>query len=408
MKKTALMLLSAITLSCGSSTDPASSISDSETSTNLSNLDDSTKADFLSELSDSLKTIGNQTEEASNDASDAVDDDVMSDLEFVSLTGTITVSYIDIDEADGITEDETTVSPIPEPAIDYDITIEDIENIEYVDYIEDEVAPIELIETPTQEKLILFTSDDGKLYVLTNISEVEDGDNVELTAYVIDTDTIADIEVDYLLVHTLIIDGEDSTPDVSDTPISGESAIEGTIQYYDLEGGFWGLITEDGEQYELRLSEELEATLKTGSTIYAIGEIVNEASIVQWGTIFEITEFKLIGETTGPSIGIPVPVNPIELPEEAEDTEDVADNTITGSIMYYDLENGFWGLITDDGMQYELLLSEELEATLKTGSTISVVGTVSEMITVNGWGNPLTVESFEVIDTDNDLAIEPY
>ncbi len=69
----------------------------------------------------------------------------------------------------------------------------------------------------------------------------------------------------------------------------------GTVQYIDLEGGFYGIVADDGTRYlPLNLPEEFsEDGLAVEFTGYLREDVV---SIQQWGTPLEITEISANGQ----------------------------------------------------------------------------------------------------------------
>ena len=73
-----------------------------------------------------------------------------------------------------------------------------------------------------------------------------------------------------------------------------EDLIEGTgtIQYIDLEGGFYGIVSDDGESYEVKdiPSEYLEDGLMVK---FVAKKSETQASIYQWGIIIEIIEIEI-------------------------------------------------------------------------------------------------------------------
>lgn len=74
-----------------------------------------------------------------------------------------------------------------------------------------------------------------------------------------------------------------------------EGAITGTgmVMYFDLEGGFYGIVSDDGERYlPLNLAEEYRVDgLAVGFTVI---EKTGTATIHQWGTPVEIVSIKLL------------------------------------------------------------------------------------------------------------------
>jgi hypothetical protein len=65
----------------------------------------------------------------------------------------------------------------------------------------------------------------------------------------------------------------------------------GTIHYLEFEGGFWGIISDDGEPYDVgKLPSEFR---KGGLHVRFKAEIrENQVSIHMWGTIVDILEIE--------------------------------------------------------------------------------------------------------------------
>lgn len=72
---------------------------------------------------------------------------------------------------------------------------------------------------------------------------------------------------------------------------ANKKVITATVKYIDLEGGFYGLVTDDGERY---LPTNLAAEFQTDGTVLMFKTIaVNDvATIQQWGTLVELYEVK--------------------------------------------------------------------------------------------------------------------
>ncbi|MHC1745715.1 MAG: hypothetical protein AB9895_01065 [Negativicutes bacterium] len=61
----------------------------------------------------------------------------------------------------------------------------------------------------------------------------------------------------------------------------------GTVNYIDLEGGFWGIVAADGKKYDpLNLPMEFK---KEGLRVHVEGVVKNVIGIHMWGTVIEIT-----------------------------------------------------------------------------------------------------------------------
>jgi len=65
----------------------------------------------------------------------------------------------------------------------------------------------------------------------------------------------------------------------------------GTIQYNDFEGGFYGILGDDGEKYNpINLPIEFK---EDGIRVkYNLNTLENQSSIQMWGTIVEIIEIE--------------------------------------------------------------------------------------------------------------------
>ena len=72
-----------------------------------------------------------------------------------------------------------------------------------------------------------------------------------------------------------------------------DNYVEGTgrIQYNDFEGGFYGIVSDDGEHYDpINLPSEFEEDgLRVG---FKLKILENQSSIHMWGTVVEILEIK--------------------------------------------------------------------------------------------------------------------
>jgi len=156
-------------------------------------------------------------------------------------------------------------------------------------------------------------------------------------------------------------DGGETTAD----RISGN----GTITYVDLEGGFYGIVADDGERYlPANLPEEYrQDNLRVKFVVEPTGET---ATIQQWGTPVEIVEI-----------------------EKDDSRRTVAAN---GTVTYVDLEGGFYGIATDDGRNY---LPADLPAEYRQdGLRVQFSADVQDGAGIHMWGTPVEIRSIEVID----------
>jgi len=73
---------------------------------------------------------------------------------------------------------------------------------------------------------------------------------------------------------------------------------QGTVQYYNLEGGFYGIVTTDGKRIlPMNLSKEYKII---GAVIKFRGKALDVKTIQQWGTPFKLTEVQLISAGSAP------------------------------------------------------------------------------------------------------------
>jgi hypothetical protein len=81
---------------------------------------------------------------------------------------------------------------------------------------------------------------------------------------------------------------------------SGDSISEktGTIQYIDLEGGFYGIIADDGSRYDpVNLMDSFPEFQEDGLRVKFSGnELKDHVSYHMWGTLIELTEIEEIND----------------------------------------------------------------------------------------------------------------
>ena len=146
--------------------------------------------------------------------------------------------------------------------------------------------------------------------------------------------------------------------------INGVLLVSGnaTVTYIDLEGGFYGLVTDDGRHY---LPLGLDETWRVDGTNVTFVARVNDVDTVQqWGVPVEVIAIDTAGNATY-----------------------VAE---TGTVAYIDLEGGFYGIIADDGMHYLPLGLEERYRV--DGMRLTFAGEVSrDVMTVQQWGTPVEI-----------------
>ena len=66
---------------------------------------------------------------------------------------------------------------------------------------------------------------------------------------------------------------------------------KGTVQYLDIEGGFYGIVADDGSNYDpINLSSDFSDFEEDGLRVTFEGKIRDDLdSIHMWGTIIELT-----------------------------------------------------------------------------------------------------------------------
>ena len=84
----------------------------------------------------------------------------------------------------------------------------------------------------------------------------------------------------------------------------GHISANGTVTYVDLEGGFYGIVTDDGERY---LPIGLEDRYRVdGMRLTFSGRVVPDAvTLQQWGTPIEILDIPWVDSPSGAGIANP-------------------------------------------------------------------------------------------------------
>jgi hypothetical protein len=69
-------------------------------------------------------------------------------------------------------------------------------------------------------------------------------------------------------------------------------SFKGTVNYINLEGGFWGIVSDDGRHYDpINLAEEFQ---QEGLRVQVEAVVKNCVGIHMWGTIIEITAINKV------------------------------------------------------------------------------------------------------------------
>jgi len=93
--------------------------------------------------------------------------------------------------------------------------------------------------------------------------------------------------------------------DLSDKGNKVVYQYRGTVKYLNLEGGFFGIVTDKGQKF-LPMKIVDKSVLQDGAIIEFSGDrIVGMMTIQQWGTPFEVTKVKLVkaGKKVTPNFG---------------------------------------------------------------------------------------------------------
>ena len=80
-------------------------------------------------------------------------------------------------------------------------------------------------------------------------------------------------------------------PEIEGSKVLNDEMINGTVQYNELEGGFYGLVADNGQKYDpINLSEEYR---KDGLPVsFQVIEKKDMAGIHMWGKIVEIVKIE--------------------------------------------------------------------------------------------------------------------
>src|SRR5450830_1547588 len=67
-------------------------------------------------------------------------------------------------------------------------------------------------------------------------------------------------------------------------------SFKGTVQYIALEGGFWGIVSEDGKNYDpINLVEDFK---KNGLRVQVEAKVQDRVGFHMWGTYIEIVNIS--------------------------------------------------------------------------------------------------------------------
>jgi len=69
--------------------------------------------------------------------------------------------------------------------------------------------------------------------------------------------------------------------------------IIGTVTHVEIEGGFWGILGDDGVPYQL-VDSLAESYQKEGLRVKATAKPSSKMSVYMWGRMVEITSVELL------------------------------------------------------------------------------------------------------------------
>ncbi len=153
---------------------------------------------------------------------------------------------------------------------------------------------------------------------------------------------------------------------------SGLSLVSATgeIRYMDFEGGFFGIVADDGTQY---LPSGLPEKYMVDGLKVSFSGIAHapEANIRMWGTPLDIRSIRTTAE----------------------------EFNATGTVTYFDLEGGFFGIVTNDLEYYlPLNLPPEFE---RNGLKITFNAVADpDVMTIQMWGTPIRILSINTAGVD--------
>ncbi|MBP1928775.1 heat shock protein HslJ [Methanolinea mesophila] len=144
----------------------------------------------------------------------------------------------------------------------------------------------------------------------------------------------------------------------------------GVIRFIDLEDGFFGIIADDGTHY---LPDSLPEEYQVDGLKVSFTGIAGQpaANVRMWGTPLRLNSLEPC--TSGSGI------------------------SASGTVRYFDLEGGFYGIVADDGAHYYPLNLPAAYAA--DGARIRFTATEEDVATIAMWGVPVTLLSVEPLDT---------
>ena len=159
---------------------------------------------------------------------------------------------------------------------------------------------------------------------------------------------------------------------------SGMSLVSATgeIRYMDFEGGFFGIVADDGTQY---LPSGLPEKYMVDGLKVSFSGIAHapEANFRMWGTPLDIRSLRPTGE----------------------------EFDSTGTVTYFNFEGGFFGIVTIDQEHYlPLNLPPEFE---RDGIKVSFTAVADpDIMTIQMWGTPIRILSISTAGDDATSSVQ--
>ncbi|HZD42666.1 MAG TPA: DUF333 domain-containing protein, partial [Methanomicrobiales archaeon] len=212
-------------------------------------------------------------------------------------------------------------------------------------------------------------ADNGEKYYPLNLEDAYKKDGLSVRYHALVKEDVSTVQMWGTPIE--ITDITVLSPPLTNVTLDGVTKT-GTVEFVDLEGGFYGIVADDGTKYyPLNLDEKYRVDGRRVSFHAEPAE--NTGTIQMWGTPVEITS-----------------ITPLSSSPQDEVTG-------KGTIQYIDLEGGFYGIVTDGGEQYLPLNLES--AYQKNGIAVTFKGQLQEgTVTTQMWGTPLQITEIEQIN----------
>jgi hypothetical protein len=156
---------------------------------------------------------------------------------------------------------------------------------------------------------------------------------------------------------------------IDETTFSGK----GTVVLVAEEGGFFGIVADDGKKYyPLDLEDQYKVHgLQVTFFVKLRGDKI---TLQQWGTPVEIIEITFI---------------PAEQHPDTENENETVAITVLGTVEYVNENGGFYGVIGDDGTRYvPLNMMDEFK---RDGITVIFEAVMEDGSPDRAWGTPIRI-----------------